>query len=509
MQKLSDKKRVAGRKPKQLAASKTSSVRRFRDPLEGLQQTIGNHGVLLHRGDVIQPKLKIGAPNDKYEREADRVADMVMRMPGPRLQRQAENELEEEEEKEELIQAKARSGQVSEVTPDVEAQIKALHGSGQPLPQSTRVCFEPRFGYDFSQVRVHTDSRAHKMAGMLSAQAFTVGRDVVFGAGQYAPWTEVGRRLLTHELAHVVQQLGRATTSRQKPASCSLLQRQRDKSEVSSKKGRKARPSKETAQLIRVSKWVRETIYKNASPNKTDFLLGYLTTILRFLQVKRKVHNFFYLYQRIHGMTIHGDVQRLIDTGKLRDRMNTIKSRFPNLWPKEEWTPKMLPENWHEKSLERLKASNSWPSKVKGPEGDIILGGNAKIVQLIQFWGPWVIKYFDRLYAQGVITREEAKMLLVPYGDLVLVWLVRTKVWGQWLDINAMSVQPSILYKPATSTEKRGQLKAAKVAVPKMKKYRELFDKTPSGLSSNMTQLINARISKLEKSIKEIEGTIK
>jgi hypothetical protein len=65
---------------------------------------------------------------------------------------------------------------------------------------------EPRFGHDFSRVRVHTDARAAESAEAVHATAYTVGRDVVFGAGQYAPQSEAGRRLLAHELAHVVQQ---------------------------------------------------------------------------------------------------------------------------------------------------------------------------------------------------------------------------------------------------------------------------------------------------------------
>ena len=67
---------------------------------------------------------------------------------------------------------------------------------------------EPRFDQDFSRVRVHTDSKAAETARAVNAQAFTVGQDVVFGAGQYAPDTHGGRRLLAHELAHVVQQGG-------------------------------------------------------------------------------------------------------------------------------------------------------------------------------------------------------------------------------------------------------------------------------------------------------------
>jgi hypothetical protein len=83
---------------------------------------------------------------------------------------------------------------------------EVLGSPGQPLDQATRAFMEPRFGHDFSQVRVHTDARAVESTGGVNALAYTVGQDVVFGPGQYAPKTSEGRRLLAHELTHVVQQ---------------------------------------------------------------------------------------------------------------------------------------------------------------------------------------------------------------------------------------------------------------------------------------------------------------
>jgi len=84
----------------------------------------------------------------------------------------------------------------------------ALSSSGKPLDAGTRAFMEPRFGHDFSQVRVHTDARAAESARAVNALAYTVGRDVVFGARQYEPGTSEGRRLMAHELTHVVQQEG-------------------------------------------------------------------------------------------------------------------------------------------------------------------------------------------------------------------------------------------------------------------------------------------------------------
>ncbi|MDR4484432.1 MAG: DUF4157 domain-containing protein [Nitrospirales bacterium] len=81
-----------------------------------------------------------------------------------------------------------------------------LRSPGQPLDVPIRAFFEPHFGHDFSQVRVHTDARAVESARMVDALAYTVGRNVVFGAGQYVPGTNAGQKLLAHELTHVVQQ---------------------------------------------------------------------------------------------------------------------------------------------------------------------------------------------------------------------------------------------------------------------------------------------------------------
>jgi hypothetical protein len=85
---------------------------------------------------------------------------------------------------------------------------EVLSASGQPLDASTRAMMEPRFGHDFSRVRVHTGQRAADSARQVNAIAYTVGHHIVFNSGQYAPGTATGSRLLAHELSHVVQQRG-------------------------------------------------------------------------------------------------------------------------------------------------------------------------------------------------------------------------------------------------------------------------------------------------------------
>jgi len=81
-----------------------------------------------------------------------------------------------------------------------------LSSSGEPLDEQSRAYFEPRFGHDFSQVRIHADTKAAESARALHAKAYTVGRDVVFGANRFAPSTMQGRTLFAHELAHTIQQ---------------------------------------------------------------------------------------------------------------------------------------------------------------------------------------------------------------------------------------------------------------------------------------------------------------
>jgi len=88
----------------------------------------------------------------------------------------------------------------------VQSQIDSFKGGGQPLPPTLRASFESRFGHDFGEVRIHAGAQAAEAAESINAQAFTVGQDVAFAAGQYSPETGEGQRLLAHELTHVIQQ---------------------------------------------------------------------------------------------------------------------------------------------------------------------------------------------------------------------------------------------------------------------------------------------------------------
>jgi GH24 family phage-related lysozyme (muramidase) len=168
----------------------------------------------LSRSGFLQPKLAISRPDDPYEQEADRVAERVMRMPEPAVQRKGTCPFakgqdcrdDDEKTREDLVQRKvsAQPGWTSEAPPIVH---EVLQSPGKPLDADTRVFFEPRFGYDFGNVRVHSDARAAESARAVSARAFTVGNRIVFGNGAYNPGIDRGRQLLAHELAHTVQQV--------------------------------------------------------------------------------------------------------------------------------------------------------------------------------------------------------------------------------------------------------------------------------------------------------------
>lgn len=108
------------------------------------------------------------------------------------------------EKKKGLLQRSAANQETANEVPAIVNNV--LSSPGQPLDAATRAFFEPRFGHDFSQVRVHTDAHAADSANAVNAHAYTVGPQLVFGEGQFAPLTGAGQRLLAHELTHVVQQ---------------------------------------------------------------------------------------------------------------------------------------------------------------------------------------------------------------------------------------------------------------------------------------------------------------
>jgi hypothetical protein len=116
-----------------------------------------------------------------------------------------------EECKKKTVQRRAAGSAGPAVAPPIVHEV--LRSSGRPLDAATRAFFEPRFGHDFSKVRLHTDGRAAESARAVNALAYTVGQDIAFGEGQYAPLAAEGRRLLAHELTHIVQRGGETPAS--------------------------------------------------------------------------------------------------------------------------------------------------------------------------------------------------------------------------------------------------------------------------------------------------------
>ncbi len=222
-------------------------------------QEIGNRalGRMIERTSMrmraIQTRLMVGSADDPYEHEADRIAAHIMRMPAADIERQTEegsvDELSREDDEvaaspvinqitpltppeasqegtadedldegvDEILSVQGKSGATRHSRPPVgfANQLRSLRGGGRALSTQERMFFEPRFGVDLSGVRLHEHSRANDAARAIRAQAFTLGTDIVLGAGRYTPGTHAGRTLLAHELTHVLQQtLGRAAPQR-------------------------------------------------------------------------------------------------------------------------------------------------------------------------------------------------------------------------------------------------------------------------------------------------------
>jgi hypothetical protein len=136
---------------------------------------------------------------------ADQITPLIQRQPEPEEEEEKPEELEEEEELE-TIQAKSNGGRSTEANENPRPKPFSVPSGGQPLSRKSRDYFEPRFGYDFGDVRVHTGVHAAESARSINARAYTTGKNIVFGSGQYAPESRDGQRLLAHELTHVVQQ---------------------------------------------------------------------------------------------------------------------------------------------------------------------------------------------------------------------------------------------------------------------------------------------------------------
>lgn len=238
---------------------------------------------LLSKGrQEVQPKLRISQPGDAFEQEADRVADWVVRMPEPdrpserkgissihhqtdsgkftqRLTThrsplladaddrehlpakliQRETVTDEQEDAGEPLRAGEKEEEIVLMTKAIAAPYSVPHSTpksinnaldsmphnGEPLLLGLRSFFEPRFGHDFSQVRIHTGAHATRLAQMVHARAFTYGNNIVFANREYNPGTPRGLHLIAHELTHTVQQTGGAPHITRKRTQPGVIQR--------------------------------------------------------------------------------------------------------------------------------------------------------------------------------------------------------------------------------------------------------------------------------------------
>jgi Domain of unknown function (DUF4157) len=181
------------------------------NPVLQLQQQAGNLAVQeFLRAGVIRAKLAISNPDDPEEQEADEVADHVMRshagdsVAAPCTCSSGEEMCEECRQKQQMISRKGSANGDSPRSTHAVEQI--LRSPGMPLDRVTRSFFEPRFGQDFSDVRIHADTEAASSAHSINALAYAFGKHLVFGSGQFAPHSDRGRHLLAHELTHVAWQ---------------------------------------------------------------------------------------------------------------------------------------------------------------------------------------------------------------------------------------------------------------------------------------------------------------
>ncbi|MDQ6891914.1 MAG: DUF4157 domain-containing protein [Acidobacteriota bacterium] len=238
---------VVERRPS-VAVARSGAAAAAPSAARALQHRLGNQSIQRFAAQVVarasapdgQPNgaapsgtLSLSRPGDAHEREADRVASVVMRdsgrdatsisRSGPAVQRvcgDCEEEISNHHGGDEpraasdatTVHRSAGTNDAGHVSPSVAQSIHSMHGGGAPLPAPTRALFESRFGAAFGRVRVHTDAHAARTASDINARAFTVGHDIAFAPGHYAPHSDQGQRLLAHELAHVVQQGG--TTAR-------------------------------------------------------------------------------------------------------------------------------------------------------------------------------------------------------------------------------------------------------------------------------------------------------
>ncbi|MEL6163263.1 MAG: DUF4157 domain-containing protein [Cyanobacteria bacterium J06628_3] len=174
--------------------------------------------------EIVQTKLTVGEPGDKYEQEADTVAAKVVeQINSPQTNQPVQGKVEPVVKPTVMRQGGAAGGAVNQ---DVEQNIQQARGSGQGLAENVRQPMEQAFGADFSGVKVHTDGQADVLNRSLNSRAFATGQDIFFKQGEYQPGSKQGQELLAHELTHVVQQGGVSSQVQQKLSTSARLNSQ-------------------------------------------------------------------------------------------------------------------------------------------------------------------------------------------------------------------------------------------------------------------------------------------
>jgi hypothetical protein len=239
-----------------------------------LQRSIGNQNTARLLSPVLQKQgMTLGAAGDRYEQEADQVAEQVVQRQGeeeelqmkampPRispLQRSfaSGQDVQRQEEEEELQMKTMHGPEGGEVEQGVQREIQQLQGKGQPLEGRVRREMEQGFGRDFSQVRIHTGGQADTLNRSLNARAFTVGSDIVFRKGEFQSGSADGKKLLAHELTHTVQQGGAHSTVQPKRL---MIQREETPQNETSKKDA---PKKDAPKKDAPKKNLLETLFKS------------------------------------------------------------------------------------------------------------------------------------------------------------------------------------------------------------------------------------------------------
>jgi hypothetical protein len=149
----------------------------------------------------VQAKLVVGLPGDIHEQEADHIADQIVRQKIP-----VEGAYQKAEIQTKPSQQHAKAEPDIDIDEKLERRLATPSADGRPLSDDVRAFVEPSMQFDFGNVRIHTDNQAAQLNQELGARALTYGDDIYFGAGQYSPSNNSGRRLIAHELVHVMQQ---------------------------------------------------------------------------------------------------------------------------------------------------------------------------------------------------------------------------------------------------------------------------------------------------------------